>query len=100
MWKFKSPQLSKPTPNVDILVQDTLNKLICKVCESLFKDEEELKNHWTTTEIFCKTCQVCILGARTQWGNEVYPDDSEHEGHDWNVIKNKCHTCVFICKSS
>ena len=68
----------------------------CKVCECKFADKDELKEHWTLTEICCKTCQLCCEGASLGDGI-IFPDNPEHEGHDWNVIKNKCEECVFIC---
>ena len=66
------------------------------MCESSFKDQEDLKEHWIEgTDLFCKTCKICCMGVSTKGTNEVFPDDPEHEGQDSNVIKNKCHECVF-----
>ena len=65
-------------------------------CESSFKDKEELKEQWIkVVDLFSKTCKQCCVGVSSKGLNEVYPDDPKHEGHEWNVIQNKCHECVL-----
>ena len=52
-------------------VQRTFKTLKCKVCEGKFRDKDESKEHWTLTEIVCKTCQQCCVGAST--GTGIFP---------------------------
>ena len=96
---LKSSNPVKPKLTGGKSVQRTSNKLKCKVCEFIFTDKDELKEHWNTTEIFCKTCQECC-DAYTKGTDEFYPENPEHEGHEWNLIKNKCEECIFICTSN
>ena len=89
----------QPKLKEDKLVLNTSKKFKCRVCDSNFKNKDELKEHWTFYEIFCKTCKKCCIAASIEGTEDVYPGDLECESHDWSIIKNKCDECIFICKS-
>ena len=64
---FKSIKLIKKQVKS---VQSAYKILKCKVCELKFKDKHELKEHWTKTEVFCKSCQDILHWCiRRRWCN-------------------------------
>ena len=75
------------------------NKFKCKVCPLSFKCKEELKCHWLTTQVFCKTCQLCCGGSYSNESEFIDINGIDHEGHDWEEPENKCVECVFICET-
>ena len=97
--KIESSQPPQPKPKEDKLVLNTSNRFKCRVCDSNFKNKDELKEHWTFYKIFWKTCKKKFIAASIEGTEDVYPADPECESHDWSIIKNKCDECILICKS-
>ena len=71
------------------------NKFKCKVFALSFKYKEELKWHWLTTQVFCKTGQLCCGGSYSNESEFIDNDGIDHERDDWEGPENKCVECVF-----
>ena len=63
-------------------------KLDCKVCKQSFKNTDDLNEHYQR-ELYCKTCEECIIGYYESNSENCIPDVEEHITHEWEKIKNK-----------
>ena len=71
----------------------------CTVCLLRFTNKEDLKCHWLTTQVFCKTSQVCCEGSYTNGSDQINIKDIEHQDHIWEEPQTKCVESVFISET-
>ena len=50
-------------------------------------------------ELYCTTCDECIIGYYESNSENCIPDVEEHTTHEWRKIENKCTECVYIAKN-
>ena len=68
-------------------------KLKCKGCNQSFKNTDDLNEHYQM-ELYCTTCDECIIGYYESNSENCIPDVEEHTTHEWRKIANKCTKCV------
>ena len=84
--------------NKTIIKTKEKTKLNCKVCKQSFKNTDDFNEHYKM-ELYCKTCEKCIIGHYESNSENCIPDVEEHTTHEWEKIKNKCTECVYISKN-